>query len=159
MPRKTNDKGQNWDFDSMVSAKEVATTGVRGKLREMQRVCEDCSKTVPTATVKFAELEREGVELKRKNASLSDQNTNIEVEFLKVCAAKRTMHGQLKSAERQTIALKTHLADAKLAHGKLVDKLSKTEADLRAQTVSVEQLFSAEKTNVEYWRSRRGNSY
>lgn len=47
----------------------MATDGIRGKLREVQRVCEDSSEAVPSFGV--IELAYEDVEAKRKNAATS----------------------------------------------------------------------------------------
>lgn len=56
----------------MVSAKEVASSGMRGKLQEVQCVCENSGEAVPTTIVEVVELARVGVEAKRKNATLSE---------------------------------------------------------------------------------------
>lgn len=64
-------KKDYWGSKSMVAAKEVATAGIRSKLREVQRVCEDGGETVFTTIVKVVELARKGVETKRKNVTSS----------------------------------------------------------------------------------------
>lgn len=67
------DNGEDiWDFQDMVTAEEVAMFGIHGKLREVQRVCEDGSEAVSTAIVGVVDLAREGVETKRENAKLFD---------------------------------------------------------------------------------------
>lgn len=44
-------EGDNWDFESMVTAKKTATTGIFDKLLLVQRVCEEGDKADPTTIV------------------------------------------------------------------------------------------------------------
>lgn len=60
------------DLESMVTADDVATTEICGKLREVQRGCEDGFDAAPTTFVKVIELGRGGIVTKRMNATLSD---------------------------------------------------------------------------------------
>lgn len=41
VPKGIDGKEYNWDFEGIVTAEEVATSSIREKLREVQRVCED----------------------------------------------------------------------------------------------------------------------
>lgn len=65
----------------MVTAEEVAETGIPDRLREDQRVSRKSSVVVPTKIVNVVELARDGFDLKRKNATMSDQQTNLEAHF------------------------------------------------------------------------------
>lgn len=105
-------------------AKEVATSGIWGNLREAQRVCEDSDEAVPTAIAEFIEFAREGVEIESKNAKLSNRNTDMKVKLVEARAAKSAMRCLLKAAERQATALKVQLADAELALEKLAGEIS-----------------------------------
>lgn len=60
-----------------MSVKELAASGIRGKLRGVLRFCDNCSDAVFTTIVEAIELSGEGVELKRKNAKLFDRNTDM----------------------------------------------------------------------------------
>lgn len=50
---------------------------------------------MPTTLVKAIKLALEGNELKRKNAKLSKQTTDIEAKLVEVPAVKSAMLGQL----------------------------------------------------------------
>lgn len=132
----------------MVTAEELATSGIRGRLQEMQRVCENGVEAVPTPNVKVIELAREGADAKRKNEALSDQNTNSETKLVRVCSVGDTMREQLGGAECRIPALKTHLVDAWSARRKSAGETATVEADLRAQVAAVKELLSAERARV-----------
>lgn len=71
--RKRDNEENNWDFESMVTVKKVATTGFRAKLQKVPRVFEECGKAVSTTVVGIIELAREGIKVSRKNAAMSDR--------------------------------------------------------------------------------------
>lgn len=77
----------------------MATSGICGKLRELQRICEDGGELVPTTIVDVTDLSREGVEVKRKNATVPRQLTNLDAELVEVRAAGRTIRSQVTAAE------------------------------------------------------------
>lgn len=60
----------------MGSAEEVASSGLRGKLREVQRVCEVSSEAVLTTIVEVIKLAREVIGIKRNDATMADGNTD-----------------------------------------------------------------------------------
>lgn len=66
----------------MLNFKEVASSVLRNKLQEVQRVCVDGGKAVPTIVVEVIEYAREGIEMNRKNATLSDRNTDTEAKLV-----------------------------------------------------------------------------
>lgn len=70
VPECMNDEEDSWDFEGTVTARKFDLFGLCDKLRDVQSVCVDGSKPVPTANVNVVELACEGVEAKRKNATL-----------------------------------------------------------------------------------------
>lgn len=76
----------------MVTAKGVASYGLRGKWRKVQCVCEDGCEAGPTTTVEEVYRACEGVEAKRINAILFERNTDVEAILLEARAVKSTMH-------------------------------------------------------------------
>lgn len=86
-PEKMEDEKKNWDFEGVVSAEQVVTAAVRGTFWEGERVCEDVGETSPKTNVKVINLAGEGVKPKCRKATLSDQNTIIEAEFVEARAA------------------------------------------------------------------------
>lgn len=85
-----DDEDGNWDFEGMVIAEEVALSGLQARLREMQRVREDGNETVPTTIIKVVELAREDIEAKRKNAKLSNRDTDENAKLGEARAVKGT---------------------------------------------------------------------
>lgn len=57
----------------MVSDEEAATSGNRGKLWRVHRVCENGIETVPTTSVDVVEPSRKGTEMKRKSVTIFDR--------------------------------------------------------------------------------------
>lgn len=90
----------------------MATSGIRGKSREVQRIHESGGKVVPTATVEEIGLACECVEAVCQNATLSDQNEDMETELAEAHTVKGTMREQLVDAECQITAFKTQLNEA-----------------------------------------------
>lgn len=130
VPERMDEGEENRDFKSIVAAKEVASSGLNGKLRAVLRVSENGGEAVPTTIVEVIELGCGGVKMKRKNTALSDQNTDMERELVKACAVEGIIRRQLAEAERRTTALKTQSADPKLELEKLAAEMFRTEANL-----------------------------
>lgn len=73
VPGRMNDEEDSWNFEDIVTAKEVGSSILRAKLQEVQRVCENGGEVVPTTVVELAELAREGVEAKLKMRHCSNE--------------------------------------------------------------------------------------
>lgn len=104
---------------------------------------------MPTTSVEVIELDRECVEMKHMNATLSDQYTDLGAKLVEARVAGSTMRGQLGTEERQITAPKTQSADAQLALKRPSGETSQTVADLQALAVAVEASLRAEKARVE----------
>lgn len=70
-----NDGRDSWDFESMVTTIEVATSGIHDKLREVESFYEDCGVVVSTKIDDVIDLACRGFEIKHENAKLSERNT------------------------------------------------------------------------------------
>lgn len=125
-----DDEEDNSDLESMVAAEGVATSGIRGNLREVHRVCESGGKAVPMSIVEVIGLAQEGVEAKRENATMSIRQTNLKAELVKIRTALRTMSNQIPAALERLKYLKGRLVETRLAFEKLTDETSRAEAKL-----------------------------
>lgn len=67
----------------MVIAEEVALFGLRGKLQEVQLVCNDGSEGATTTIVEVVEQTCERVEAKCKNGTMTEKNTDMEAKIVK----------------------------------------------------------------------------
>lgn len=72
----------------------------------------------PATNVDVIELACEGIEIKRKNATLPDRNLDMEARLVETLVAGRTMRGQITATEDRVKAQKTQLADAQLTYEK-----------------------------------------
>lgn len=105
---------------------------------------------MPTTIVNVFMLACKGIEVKRKNATVSDRRTNLAVQLVNTRAVGRTMRDQIMAAEYRINTLKAQLADARLVHKKLVDESFRTAVDLCAKVVAAEESLDAKKARV--WR-------
>lgn len=71
----------------MMTAEKVATYGIRERLREVKRVCENESKAVLTTIVAVIVLARECVEMKRRNVTMSSKQTDLKTKLVEIQAA------------------------------------------------------------------------
>lgn len=147
--RGINDKEVSWDFEDMVTAENVATFSIRGKLQKIQRVCEGAREAVPTTTADVFKLARDGIKMKRKNATMSGRQTDLEAQLVETLAAGRTMRSEIKAAKDCIQILKAQLFNAQLTLSKLANESSMTEADFRGEMVAAKELLEAKKARVE----------
>lgn len=88
-------------------AEEVATPGIRGKLREVQHVSEEGGDVVFRTILDVIDLARDGIEIDGKNATLSNRTTDMETKLVVRLTSGRTMPGQITDAEEYIKALET----------------------------------------------------
>lgn len=109
VPEKTCDDENSWDYESIVTAEDVASSCCRGKLRDVRRVCEDGGEAALTTIVEVVEFACEVTEAMRRNATLSSRSTEMEHELVEARAVKITMREQRAGAGRRMTTLKTRL--------------------------------------------------
>lgn len=124
VPKGIDDEEDNCDFEGIATAEEVATTSIRGRLREVQRICEEGGEAVPTTFVDVTELAREDNKVKGKNATTSDRQRDSRTQLVETSAARRTIIGQVTAVKNRIKALKAQQTDAHLAPENLTDELS-----------------------------------
>lgn len=77
VPEEMHSDENKSDVEGIITGKETTSSIFGGKFRVVQRICQVGGDAVPTTVVEVVELAREGAEAKRKNETLSEQNTNI----------------------------------------------------------------------------------
>lgn len=82
-----------------------------------------------STVVDEVELACESIYMKRKNAKMSNRQTNMDSNLVETRSAGRTMRTQIPAAENQIKNFKKQVANAQLAVEKLADELPKTEAN------------------------------
>lgn len=82
VPEKRDDEMNNWDFEGMMTAEERVSSVIGGKSREVQHVCEDGVEVVTTTIIEVFELSREGIKGKRKTATVSGRQTDLEAKLV-----------------------------------------------------------------------------
>lgn len=65
----------------MVTVDEVARLALRGKLREVQRICEEAGRPVPSTVVDVVAISRDVVETKRENVVMVDERSRAMTEL------------------------------------------------------------------------------
>lgn len=85
-----------WDIESKMTAEKVATSGICGKMPEVQRVCKDGGETAPTTHVDVIELACAGIEARRKRATMLSRQADFETELVEIWAVRRTVSGQVQ---------------------------------------------------------------
>lgn len=68
--------------------------------------------------------------MKRKDATIYDQQTDLEAPLVRTFAAGCTMRGRTTDAKGRIKTLKTKLSNAQLALAKLENESLRTEANL-----------------------------
>lgn len=114
----------------METAEKVDTSGIPGKLQEVQHVCEGVGDAVPTTIVNVAELARMCIEIKRKNTTMYSRQTYLEAGLAEIRSSGRTMRSHIKTVEGRIKTLKTSLSNARVAIAKLTNESARFEAVL-----------------------------
>lgn len=76
-----HDASKDWGFMETVLAVKLAESEVRGKLKEVQRLCEDKGEIIPKSAIEVIEISREAVEMKRDKAKSVDCNKHMVEEW------------------------------------------------------------------------------
>lgn len=77
---KAADDKIDWDFKSMLFVCEVAASGVRNKLKEVQQLWKDGKEAVRSLTAEVAELSQNVLKTKRVNENLSECKNDLKRE-------------------------------------------------------------------------------
>lgn len=112
VPNMVEDADGNRNCKGMVTIKEFAASSVHSMLRQLQRICNEGGKTVPSSIIKVIKLACGGIEARCKNEKSSQRSTNVPPNLTKAFPAECTMRGKLEAAEGQGTTLKRQLADA-----------------------------------------------
>lgn len=78
---------------------------------------------MPKTAVGVVKLAFEVVGDKRKSATLSEWNKDMNIKLVKARVVEKKMREQLEGAERSVTALKNQLEEAPFVLGKLTDEL------------------------------------
>lgn len=103
--QRTESEKQYWVFEGIVTVEKVSTSGIRGKLQDVQRLCEDGGKTMLSTIVDLIEFAGEGVEAKRENRTMFIQTTDIGTEHVEARSVNGTKRVPLARVERRIVAL------------------------------------------------------
>lgn len=124
---EVGDANEDWDFNGMVYANDMAASGVGNKLKEVQRLCEDEGEAVLTFVIEVIELSREVIETKRDKGKLVGLISDLERELVDVPSLKRLacVSLELMSVGIKTLEVQVKDADAKYA--KVVDETAQTK--------------------------------
>lgn len=152
---KTDDADDDWDFGGMVSADEIAKYGVRGKIKEIQRICEDRSKAVPTFVVEVIDLSPEIVERKLNTAKLMDRITDLVIKLDGSRAAKRLACDRIQKSEAQVKTLEDHVEVSDARYSKTVADAAQVQKVLRTRVTSLESAIKAEKDRIAIFEEDR----
>lgn len=107
----------------MVSADELATSGVREKKKKIKRIWEDDGESVTLSELEVVDLSREVAETKRNNSKLLDCNNHLIFELHISRTSKRLACIRVQKKEGCVQALEEHLAALDSKYSKTVEKL------------------------------------
>lgn len=133
----------------MLAVDEVYAAGLRGRPRKVQRVCEERGEAVPPTIVDFIKLARDGIAMKRINATLSRRETDLDTELVKLRSSERTIRDQITAVANWIKTLQRQLTKSLSAFEKLADDSSRTKVEHRAELIAVEDSLETEKAHVE----------
>lgn len=130
VPYRMDVKEHSWDFEVMATSMDVATSGICGKLQNVQCIFKDGGKAASKTVVKETEFARDVIEAKRETTTQTNQNTISKPKIVETCHVSGTMREQLTRAECPIVALKTQLGRAQLKFNKSTDESPRTKGDL-----------------------------
>lgn len=113
----------------MVTAENVATTKIGGCWEKSSGQWGGAQDGVPTAILSVIELACKGIDMKRKIATISGLQTNLETQQVEKPAAGHTMRDQILVVESRFKTPQTKLVNAQFELEKQTNKSSRIEAD------------------------------
>lgn len=149
VPKGIDDEKWDSDLESIVTAEDVTTSSIHGRLQELERVCEESYEAVLTTIAVVFVLALNVVEIKLKNATLSNRKTVMKAKLLEILAVRHMMRNLNKAMNHHNEILKTQLTNAQIAFEMLANESSRTVPNLRAGMVAVEKWLEAGKARVE----------
>lgn len=131
-----NDVDVYGDFKGTVFVDKVAASGARDKLREIQQLCKDIGKSVPTLVIGRIELSRGVIEMKRNNSKLVDSTVDLEKELDYVRPVEQLVCVNLEVASAYIKAIEIQVKEANLRYAKEIEETTQTEGYLRLRTTT-----------------------
>lgn len=104
---------------------------------------------MPTTVVDVIELARDGIEAKRKNATMLSRQTDIEAKLVEITTSRCTMSGQTSAAEKRVKWLKLLLVETQLSPEKQTNESVRMAAELCDKISVSEELLRTKETRVK----------
>lgn len=106
----------------MISADELAASGLRGKLKMHQRICKDRGKSVSASVLEVINFSREVMETRPDNAKLLDRTSDLALELVESRTSKRLACDRTQKTEACVKVLELHVAPSKSKYSKTIEK-------------------------------------
>lgn len=125
------------NFKSAVSADELATSGVRGKLEKIRHIYKGGGEAVPTSLLEVGDLSGGVIETKRDNAKVLDRTNDLIVVLDESCTLERSVCDKVKKAKARINALEKHVAASDAKYSKTVEEPPQVNGELRTRNTSL----------------------
>lgn len=145
-PEKNDD---DWEFEGIISVDEVAGSGLRGKLREVQRICEEGGEVVPATVVDVVNLARKVVETKRENVAFVEDRTKALAKVEELQGTVCSLQKELDTTNTRVNALETRLAQSTESVSRIQSEELQVKAGFCARFRELEGSLQSERTMLE----------